>query len=325
VAQNKKRTKAVKKKLASRSATSATKIVGSQTNQTKKQQAVVRQPVHESTRRLTSSWRLFSQSLAFLKKHWRLFGGITIVYLLLNLVLGRGLTIINLNDVAYDIQTSSSVEITGLAMSVSLFGYLLTSSGATTNGSSTYMTLLTILVSLVAVWALRQTYSDKKPTVKQAFYSSTGSLIPSVLVLVVIGLQMIPMVIGGWIYGAIVMSGLAVRLLEKIAWGGLSFALTFLTLYLLSSSVFAFYIVNLPNVTPFQALRSARGLVKGRRFSIMRKLLFLPFLLFVMAVLLFIPLLSIVPGVAAWAYIILSSAALILVHVYVYSLYRELL
>ncbi|MCW1908312.1 MAG: hypothetical protein KIH63_003135 [Candidatus Saccharibacteria bacterium] len=324
MAQKKSKTRTAKKKSLKRGVTATAKVKNS-SGIVSKPQAKKQQSEQGPPKRLSSGWRLFFQSLSFLKVHLRLFGGITLVYLVLNLVLGRGLTIINLNDVAYDIQTSSSVEITGLAMSVSLFGYLLTSSGATANGSSTYMTLLTILVSLVAVWTLRQIRADKKPTVKQAFYNSTSSLIPSVLVLVVIGLQMLPMIIGGWIYGAIVMSGRAVQLAEKIVWGGVSFGLTFLTLYLLSSSIFAFYIVNLPNVTPLQALRSARGLVRGRRFSVMRKLLFLPFLLFVMSVLLFIPLLSIVPGIAAWVYILLSSVALILVHVYVYSLYRELL
>jgi hypothetical protein len=279
----------------------------------------------ETHKTIPSGWQLLKRSLSFVKLHWRLFVGIAAVYLGLNLLLGRGLSGINLDDVIFDIKNDPNVQTSGLGLGISLFGYLISSGGASTQAGSIYQTMLAIIVSLVTIWAMRQTMAGKKPTIKQAYYLGTGALIPFVLVLLVVGLQLLPMVIGGWIYGNIVGGGIATSMVEKVAWTGLFFLLSVLTLYMICSSLFALYIVNLPGVKPMQALRSARQLVIHRRFMILRKLIFLPFALILLGALILIPLLIVTPTLAAWLYIVLSAMALVVTHVYMYSFYRELL
>ncbi len=76
---------------------------------------------------------------------------------------------------------------------------------------------------------------------------------------------------------------------------------------------------------PMQALRSARELVRFRRWSIMRKLILLPILTILVGAIIIIPLIIINPLLAEWVFYILSLAALPLAHSYLYQLYRKLL
>lgn len=280
----------------------------------------------ETHKTLPKSSKLLIQSFAFFKTHWRIMGGIAAVYLGLNIILVHGLSSVNLDDVIFDIENASTVPVSGVSLGLSLFGYLLSSSGgATTERGSTYQNILLILVSMIVIWTIRQIMANKKPTVKESFYRGTGPFIPFVLVLLVVGVQLIPLVIGAWIYGNIVGGGIAISVLEKVIWGIVFFLFSLLSLYLASSSVFALYIVNLPGVTPLQALRSARILVKNRRFQIMRKVLYLPFMLIIIGAVLMVPVLMLSPIIAVWLYMILSASALVIVHIYMYSLYRSLL
>jgi hypothetical protein len=97
------------------------------------------------------------------------------------------------------------------------------------------------------------------------------------------------------------------------------------SLWLVTPSVLALFIVSLPDMAPKKALRSARKLVKFRRFTVLRKLLFLPVLLFVILSVLMLPVIFIVPVLAQWVFFVLSMLVLPTVIAYVYTLYRELL
>jgi hypothetical protein len=94
---------------------------------------------------------------------------------------------------------------------------------------------------------------------------------------------------------------------------------------MLASSLFALYIVTLPGMTPIRALRSARGLVRYRRWTVIRKILWLPLLLLLVAAVIMLPIIIWLTAVAQWVFFILSMFALLAVHSYMYALYRELL
>jgi DNA-binding helix-hairpin-helix protein with protein kinase domain len=105
----------------------------------------------------------------------------------------------------------------------------------------------------------------------------------------------------------------------------LVFLLVLLSLYMVSSSLFALYIVALPDMTPMRALRSARQLALHRRWTILRKILFLPFSLLLLSGLIMLPFIVLVPAIAAWVFLILSLFGWIVALTYMYLLYRELL
>jgi K+-sensing histidine kinase KdpD len=83
--------------------------------------------------------------------------------------------------------------------------------------------------------------------------------------------------------------------------------------------------VTLPDMTPLKALRSARELVRYRRWTILLRVLFLPVLLLLAAAIIMVPIITLLTPLTKWMIFLLSMIAIAVVHSYMYSLYRELL
>jgi hypothetical protein len=85
------------------------------------------------------------------------------------------------------------------------------------------------------------------------------------------------------------------------------------------------YIVTLPDMQPRLALRSAKDLVRFRRWPVIRKVMFLPiFIVAVMGVII-VPLILFAQAIVPAVFYLLSMLAILFAHAYLYSLYRELL
>jgi hypothetical protein len=252
-----------------------------------------------------------------------------LIYLVLTIVLVKGFGVSsNIGDLQSTIEEVFNGNAAELFTSVTLFGVLLTNSSSVPNEvAGAYQSILLITTSLVLIWALRHTLVSKKVRIRirDAFYKSPTPFIPFLIVLIVIGLQLIPMAAANFIYSVVINGGLAVTIIEKCLWITLVVLLVILSFYMVSSSIFALYIVTLPDMTPMHALRSAREIVKYRRLAIMRKILFLPVALLVLAACIIVPIIIISPAIAEWLFFVLSMLVLAIVHSYMYHLYRELL
>ena|SRR3990167_7693420 len=277
--------------------------------------------------KLPSAFRLMRSALGLLKRHWKLFLGITLVYGFLTVVLVRGFGgSLNLTDLKTTLKDGFGGQYGSLATGATLFSYLLGSAGSSSSpAGGVYQSLLMIIVSLATIWALRQVLANNKIRIRDTFYSGIYPLIPFVLVLLVVGLQLIPLSIGSWLYSTVINNGIAVTFLEKFIWIMLFFLLALLSLYMICSSLFALYIVTLPNMTPMKALRSARQLVLHRRFLVLRKILFMPLALLILGAIIMIPIIIFITPAAEWIFFLLSMFVLTVVHAYMYTLYRELL
>lgn len=279
--------------------------------------------------RLPNSFKLFREAVKHVLAYPRVFFGITIVYLILTIALVKGFGVSsNAQQLKGALGQVFHGRTAAISSSFTIFTTLLGSVGnATTDVAGAYQTILLVAVSLALIWALRQTHSTTKPkfVVRDAFYKGLYPLIPFLLVLVVMGLQLIPLILSGALYNLVFNNGLAVHWYEQLGWGiGLSL-LALGSIYMISSSVFALYIVTLPDVRPLQALRSARELVRYRRWSIIRKVVFLPLALLLTTALIIIPLILVAVWSVEWVFFILTMLSLAIVHSYMYSLYRKLL
>jgi len=274
--------------------------------------------------KLPNVWSLTKTAGIILWRRRGLFVGITLVYGLLNVVLAQGLS--GGTDVAGLKEALYNGDFGALWSGLSIFAILVGSAGNSSNGSAAaYQLFLALIASLAIIWALRQAVGGSVIRIRDAYYRGMQPLIPFVLILLVIGLQLIPLVIGSTIYGTVVNSGTAVLLVEKLVWALLYAALALLSLYMLSSSLFTLYIVTLPDMTPMKALRSARGLVRHRRWTVLRKILCLPVILLVIAAVIMVPVIILLTPLAQWIFFLLTMFALTAVHTYMYTLYRELL
>jgi hypothetical protein len=277
--------------------------------------------------KLPNVWRLTSDTWQTLWQNKWIFGGIALVYAVLSLILVQGLAGgTDVTSLKNNLNHAFSGNLGSLASALSVFAVLVGSSG---NGSSQaaggYQLSLAIVTSLAVIWALRQVLAGKTIRIRDAYYRGMYPLIPFVLVLLIIGLQLLPFVIGSTLYSLVVTNGIAVNTLERIGWLLLFVATMAWSIYMISSSLFALYIVTLPDMTPLKAVRSARGLVKNRRWAIILRLIFLPVILLVIAAIIMVPVIIVLTVLAKWVFFLLTMLVLVVVHGYIYTLYRELL
>lgn len=277
--------------------------------------------------KLPNVYRLAKLTATTVWQHKGLFAGITIVYGLLNLLLVQGIT--GGNDLV-DLKATLDEIFTGnigkIMSGLSIFVVLVGSSGNASNETAgAYQFFLALICSLAIIWALRQVMAGQKLRIRDAYYRGMYPFVPFVLVLLVVGLQLVPLLIGSALYSIVVSNGIAVYFIEKLLWGLLYGMLALLSLYMLSSSLFALYIVTLPDMTPMKALRSARELVRHRRWTVLRKLLALPVMLLIIAAVIMLPIIIWLTPLAQWIFFVLTTTALLAIHAYIYTLYRELL
>lgn len=302
-------------------------VRGSRVRRGTKRQTQAKAKTEARTLTLPSSFMLVAQVGRTFRAYWKPLLGVVLVYLILNILFASGLS--NLNSAVNDIKANlndNSQSLHPLAKGLSGFAALVGSAGVSGSASgSVLQSALFIIESLVIIWAIRQLLAGRRVGVKQAYYSSMYPLIPFLLVLFVIFLQLLPMALGILVLSAIVTSAVAtVTLASWVGWL-IFILLATLSIYWISSSLFALYIVTLPDMQPREALRSAGNLVRYRRWQVLPKVVFLPlFILVVMAVII-IPLILFASFLVAPVFYILSMLTILFVHTYLYCLYRGLI
>lgn len=262
------------------------------------------------------------KSLSLLWRHKGVFLGIVAIYTALNIFLVRGLSgVVNLAPFK-EIVTGGNLQ-----QGIDLFAVLLQSSSnsSSSDAMGVIQACIFIVTSLAIIWTLRQVMIGERVRVRDGFYRGMYPLVPVILVIVVILLEFLPLIIGSFIYSLIISNGIATNFVELIPWGILYFIGLLTTLYLLTTSIIAAYIVTLPDMTPLKALRSAKELVIYRRWSVLRKLVFLPFALVILTIAIMLPLLLWLTPLAPWVFFGMSMLSIAVVHAYIYTLYRELL
>lgn len=271
--------------------------------------------------KLPGSLKLGWQSLSILNTFKWPLGGIFLVFLGLNLLFASGIGIIGSNITSLREDSSNTSRI---GQAFTDFGSLAGGAGwSSAEASSALQSILFIIASLAIIWALRQLLAGEKVTVKQAYYLGMAPLVPFILLMFVIILQLLPMTIGAATLG-IVSTG-AFGVVATLIFAAIFLLLAIWSLYMLSCSVLALYIVTLPEMHPRQALRSAKRLILGRRLSVMRRIMFLPFLILLALAAIFIPILLVIPPLAAPLFFVFAGLSVFAAHTYLYNLYRRLL
>jgi hypothetical protein len=274
---------------------------------------------------LPGSFKLTGRVFSLLKQNWKTLGSIVLVYLLLNIVFASGISNVStaFDNIKADLNSSGSG---GLWHAAGGFASLVGSSGSSGSATaSTLQSILFVIESLVIIWALRHLLSGQVITVKHAYYRSMTPLIPFVLVIAVIIIQLLPVTIGATVLAAVATSVFAGTAAASIITGIAFLLLAAWSLYMVSGSIFALYIITLPNIEPRQALRSAKDLVKFRRLIVIRKVFFLPLFILVAMGVIIVPLIIYLPFIVPGVFYVLSMLSILFVHTYLYSLYRGLI
>lgn len=213
----------------------------------------------------------------------------------------------------------------GLWSGVNTYVNLMSSlAGANSPAGGAYQTVLFISLSLVIIWSVKQFINKQKITVRDAFYKSSTPLIPFFLILLLIGVELIPVLIASALYNVVIVNGVAIMAIEKVLWIIFFILLTCVSIYFVTSSLFALYIATSEQLKPMQAIKTARKYVKGRRIIIFGRIIFMPIVTLLIIGVLMLPVILIVPVAAAWILSLLLLVGLTLTHCYLYNLSLEI-
>lgn len=280
--------------------------------------------VEEISEGVPSSFVLLGRSVTFFFKHMKkLLGIFLVVYVLYLLFIRAGSTF----DIdSYDQLVSNELGKNVLVNKALLTSILIGSGGnSETSVSSASSFLLFVLGSLAFIWAIRHLTAGKGFRIRDAFYKGMYPLIPFTLILFVITIQLVPFVVGGFMYLTAEINNIITSGIERTLFVSGWIALGLLSVYWLSNSVMSVYAVTLPGIYPMQALRSTKKVIEGRRWSIFIKVFMLGvFLLLSTGSLLFM-FVAFFPSIAVYVYDIMAIFALLFAHIYLFKLYRSLL
>lgn len=198
-----------------------------------------------------------------------------------------------------------------------------------------YAVILVLLVWLTSVWLLRAILAGNKPRMRDGLYNAGAPLIPTFFVSLLLVVQMLPGAIALIAYSAATASGLLSTGVEAMIFWAAAGLLMLLSLYLITSTLFALIIVTLPGMYPMKAIRTAGDLVIGRRLRILYRLLWLVGTVVVAWILVMIPIIllsswiiSVIPAIG-WlpvvplALLLMSTLTIVWVASYVYLFYRK--
>jgi len=282
----------------------------------------------ESKKNLSSVWSLSYKSCLSLWRQRNLFIGILIIYGLLDIVFVKGfsggISVANLNSqVSYLFHGINKQFYSNLTV----YGLILASAGTNSiaNGGAYLESLiLVVIISLATIWSLRISSEQTYQKVKNAFYKGMYPLVPFIMILLLIGVELLPMLGGIYLYTIASVNHIITSAAGNIIFIVIAILLTLLSFYFVSSSIFALYISTLPDTTPLEALRTAKELVSKKRAFIFIRLVFLFFVLLIITSLILFPLIIASSSLTQWVYLFLTLVYLLYIHSFLYNLYLEL-
>lgn len=204
-----------------------------------------------------------------------------------------------------------------------------------TDVQQVYAGMIMLLTWLTSVWLLRNILAGRKVKVRDGLYNSGSPILSTFLVALLFVVQLLPLALALIAYSAAATSGLLLGGVEAMLFWIAAGLLCLLSLYWITSTIFAMIVVTLPGMYPYQAIKAAGDLVVGRRLRILLRFLWMVFIAILAWVIILIPVILLdgwiksVWSAVNWLPIVpvvllaLSSMTIIWVSSYVYLLYRK--
>lgn len=152
-------------------------------------------------------------------------------------------------------------------------------SGGLDAGMGDTQTVMLILIFLalwlVTIFLLRHFLAGSRPRLRDGLYNALAPLISTLLVLIVVFVQMIPLMLVVITYSAAVATGFLSTPFYALVYFIFAALMILISTCLVSSSLIALIAVTAPGVYPMVALNSASDLAAGRRTHIVLRVVYL--------------------------------------------------
>jgi hypothetical protein len=275
-------------------------------------------------------------------KNKKIFGGLVLVYgILTALFIGMASQDIftTLSDMLKNTSTQVAGGDFGALGQAGILMFTTVAGGATQSLNEIQQMLaglFAIFVWLTTIWILRNKIAGVKIKLRDALYNAGAPLIPSVLLSLMLVVQVIPLALAVVGYSAAQLTGILDGGVEAMLFWIVVGLLVSLSLYWISTTLFALVVITLPGVYPIKALKTASDIVVGRRLRILYRLLWLCLVVTISWIVVFIPIILMNTWITnVWSafrsvplvpivMLFMSTATLIWSASYVYMLYRKI-
>lgn len=288
--------------------------------------------------------KVLSFSLEVTKTLWRqrrIFIPLMIIYVVLYAILvgiGSQDTYSQLTGSLQTLETSAfGGNIDALSQAGLTFLALVTNgvNANATDAQNIFGFLLGLMAWLTTVWILRNIFAGHKVKMRDGLYNAGAPLIATVVIGLVIAVQLLPVALATMGYSAASTSGLLNGGVEAMLFWVAAGLLALLSLYWITSTLFALIIVTLPGMYPYRALRAAGDIVLGRRVKILLRWLWMLLCIAVLWVVVMIPLILLDTWlISVWPVVgnipivpvgilLVSTVSIFWASTYIYLLYRK--
>ncbi len=195
-----------------------------------------------------------------------------------------------------------------------------------------YISALFILALLTIVWLLRHQLAGNKLKLRDGLYNAAAPIAAEYVLLVVGIAQLIPAALVTLVYISATTSGLLDGGIETAMFSIALFLVIVLTLYFMTTTLFAMFIATIPGTYPMKAYRAARHIVAGQRLRLLLRLLWMVVTVLAVNFVILVPIVIVINSVGGgngWAIPIAYQLAVISSIMYGvaygYLLYRRMI
>jgi len=198
-----------------------------------------------------------------------------------------------------------------------------------------YLATVLVFVWLSTVWLLREYKLGRKPKLRDGLYNSGAPFISTLLLVLVLICQLLPVGIVALVYSALSSVGIVSAGFGSMLFWVFAAIVACLVLYWVTSTLIALVVVTLPGMYPLRALKAASDLVVGRRLRIMYRILWVFGTVLIGWLIVMVPLVLLttwLQSVASWmsnvpimplAAALMTALTVVWVTSYIYILYRK--
>ncbi len=197
--------------------------------------------------------------------------------------------------------------------------------------------IIVLFIWLATVQICRNILSGKKNlNLRDALYSCGAPIIPMTVIAIVILMQLVPVFIATIVGAAAKTTSFLSSGIEQAVFFGAILLLFSLSAFWVMGSIFAMIIVTIPGTYPLQALKIAGNMVSQRRLAILKRILFLIFILALIWSIVIIPIIMLMNWlisingflvnipIVPISMLLMSCFSCVLSSVYIYVLYRRI-